>query len=348
MRSARAREHLCAALTCLAVLALTWPLRADERPDRLPRGTIGEASACYSNLDYACVTDLLALMPVWYAPEIPGDVPEGVRSAEVPLLLEAGRILAVSHLALGQTLAAKRVLRWLLMLDPEFLPIGPEIPPRFIGVFHEVRAQEIAPHMGRGIVSTATGRAVGIGIVARVRQAALVVAELEAERNRPRPLDLDLGLRAGAGWVALTRQDAETFADAPSFAIGLDLVIDDTGWIISAEVSGSVHEVKVDDLIRSEEDTFRVLNLMASGGYELRFDWFGLRPSVGVGMGAFGLLAFFEQVGPALSARLNLDFHFPTRLLLSATGELRAVTVFDDGPLTSFLFVLGVGVGTRF
>ena len=65
---------------------------AEDKPDKLPLELLAEASACYEVLDYACVTDLLALLPVWYQPSRVGAVPDGVALDQVPELLEAGRI----------------------------------------------------------------------------------------------------------------------------------------------------------------------------------------------------------------------------------------------------------------
>ncbi len=347
MRSAsRAASAFAVALSAMALSATC--ASADERPQRLPRDTLARASTCYVNLDYPCVTDLLALLPVWYEPPAPGAVPPGVRLVEVPLLLEAGRILGVSHLVLDQTRSARRVFRWLLALDPGYVLAGSEIPPRYIQIFLEVRAELIAPPVAHEITAVAAGRALGLGLRPRVVRRAVEIARLEAEVNLPRPLQLELGLRAGAGWVGLTRRDAEVFSDAAGFLLGVDLFVDDTGYLLSADVGGSIHDVKLEDLIQEGQDSFRIMHLMVSGGREWRFAWFGLRPSLGVGMGAFGVSAFFEEVGPAVSARLSLDAHAPTAFLLSLRGELRSVTVFDGGPLTSVIFIGGLDVGTRF
>ena len=48
----------------------------------------------------------------------------------------------------------------------------------------------------------------------------------------------------------------------------------------------------------------------------------------------------------SVSMKLNLEAHLPSKMFVSLTGELRAVTVFEETALTSLLFVTGAGVGT--
>ncbi len=335
------------------ILCCSWhpcaQAQGDSRPAQVPRQTIAEAQACYQELDYACVTDLLALLPIWYASKGDGTLPPGVKRDDVPTLLEAGRILAVSHLALRQVRAARRVFRWQLSLSPSYELSGPEVPPRFFKVFYEVRAERLAPGLAHRAVGTA--RALGQGVWTR-RRAVLVsdaVAELEAKRAAmPPPFKLGFGLRAKLGWVSLTGQDTGVFESSVGGSVGLDVDLGQSGWGVGLEAGGSFHPVISEDLVDPSQNELRLLHLVLLGSHEWRVGWFGFEPGVGLGVESFGVADFFEEMGVLTNARMTVNLYPPTGVMFSMTGELRGVTVFEQGARTSAVPVLSFGVGTDF
>lgn len=344
------------ALACLCGLAasLAWaaPTHAEDKPARLPLELLAEASACYEVLDYACVTDLLALLPVWYQPSRVGAVPEGVAPAQVPELLEAGRILAVSHLALRQNRAARRVFRWQLMLEPTYALEGDEVPPRFFRVFFEVHAQEAAQPMSQRAVTRALGMVSALGVSGQAAVVAEEVAELERRLALPpSPLELDVGLRVGLGWVALTGQDSEVYDSAAGLTIGLDVILGDTGWVVGLETGGSLHAIVLEDLLLPQGQEAPDLNTffaVVHGGYEWRLAWLGLRSGVAAGVGGFGLDAFFERTGVSVDARLAMLAYSRSALYFTVQGQMRSTSIVDDGLRTSVSFSASLALGTMF
>lgn len=348
------------ALACLCGLtaSLAWaasagvPVHAKDRPARLPLELLAEASACYEVLDYACVTDLLALLPVWYQPVRVGAVPEGVTPAQVPELLEAGRLLAVSHLALRQNRAARRVFRWQLMLDPGYTLEGDEVPPRFFRVFFEVHAQEAAQPVSQRAATHASGMASALGVTGQAGRVAEEVAELERRLALPPPpLELDVGLRVGLGWVALTGQDREVYDSAAGLVVGLDVVLGDTGWVVGVETGGSLHTIALEDLLLPQGQEVPDLNTffaVVHGGYEWRLAWLGLRSGVAAGVGGFGLDAFFERTGVSVDARLAMLAYSRSALYFAVQGQMRSTSIIDDGLRTSVTFSASLALGTIF
>lgn len=325
---------------------------AEDKPDKLPLELLAEASACYEVLDYACVTDLLALLPVWYQPSRVGAVPDGVALDQVPELLEAGRILAVSHLALRQNRAARRVFRWQLMLDPEYVLEGDEVPPRFFRVFFEVHAQESAQPVSQRAVVQALGMTSSMSVVGRAGLVALEIVELERRLALPPPpLKLDVGLRVGLGWVALTGQDSEVYDSAAGLTVGLDVILGDTGWVVGLESGGSLHTIALDDLLLPQGQDRPDLNTFFAtvyAGREWRLAWLGLRPGVALGVGGFGLDAFFDRTGASFDARLAALAYSRSALYFSVQGLVRSTSILDEGLRTSLTFDASLAVGTMF
>lgn len=342
-------------MTLLAALAalLLAPRHADaqkKRPDRLPIGDILKAQSCYNSLDYRCVVDILAPLPDWYDPLRVGLRPEGLSPPDVALALEAGRILALSHLALGANARARLVFLWMLRVDPLYQLAGSEVAPNSFRVFFEVRAAILGPRLAFDVAARAAANPLTAHLRQRAQRTARRIFDLQQPAQPPPPLRLDLLPRAGLRYVALLGRDADTYDDALGVDLGLDLHLPASPWVFGATVAWASHSVRLQDLLLPEQDNLQTLQVFARGGLQLRYGPLALRPYVGLGPTAFGLDQLFSNVALTGLAGLNTSLLLlQDRLILSLEADARPLLVFSSqGPLVSLTLVSGISLSTSF
>ena len=335
-------------MVSLGALAWATSATAQERPEQLPLPQIFKAVACYGNLNYPCVVELLEAIPGWYPVERPGRLPGGLRAVDVPVALEAGRILGVSFLALGEEERAREVFRWVLGLDPGYTLAGSEIPPNFIGIYLEVRADMTGAAVAEGVTVRSYVRAVTRGRVERAQR----VARRLASRPRivePREPVVRVMPQVGVGWVVLGGRDAEVYGDGFGLRLGVDAAVGDRAWRFGVQALYSQHEVTLTDLLDQEQTNLEMLHVVGALGYELRLERFGVRPMVGVGATLFGVSELTERVTPAgLLGVSGLAYIGPSvRLRVDLEGW--GVMARPEGELLgSALLSVGGGVGFIF
>lgn len=345
-QSAPTRRMLGVALVALVSALFCQATHADE----FPRTTLGRAASCYYALDYDCVVKLLESLPDDYPPAIEGQLPGGLRPLDLPLLLEAGRILAVAQLALGDEPRAREVFAWLLEIDPEFLVTGTEVPPRFLAVFYEVRARVLAPPLGVGFAVRGRSIAVARGRVVAARGTATRVAALPPDPGElPRKREaLRVSVGAGSRWVALTRGDASVYDGALGFVGGGRIVFDER-WVAGVEVGASVHEVALDNLLVPTEPELRVLTVAAQGGYHQRvLEGVAVEPSLSLGLATWGVSAWAQRSGPAFGAQVAVPISWLRPVYLSLEAGAVAVTPLQGDARTSVLLRGGLNAGAVF
>jgi len=344
-------EHawLAAWLVAAAVCVASAPAAAQRRPDRLPIVDILKAQSCYSNLDYRCVVDILAPLPDWYLPQTVGGRPEGLSAADVPVALEAARILALSHLALGANARARLVFAWMLRVDPDYDLTGSEVSPSSHTVFVQVRARLFGPRLAHYVAA----RAVANVVVGRRRSRAVAIADRIRARldatTVPTELTVRFIPRVGSRWVMLTGEDAQKYSDALSLELGMDVLIDRTGWSFGFTIGYEVHDVELTDLLVGERNQLEVLHIVGRVGYEWRWGPLGLRPIVGLGPTAFGTRELFEAVGLTGLVGVDLLGHLGQRLVLTAQVAQQPTLVFTNQSVrVSDTWLLGGALGVRF
>lgn len=321
---------------------------AQSRPERLPVVDVLKAQGCYSNLDYRCVVDILAPLPEWYFPPTVGARPPGLSAADVPVALEAGRILALSHLALGANARARLVFAWMLRVDPAYELTGAEVSPSSWTVFVQVRARLFGPRLAHHVVA----RAVSNVVVSRRRARAVAIAEkirARLDAHPPPGLTVRFVPRVGTRWVMMTGDDARVYGDAASLELGMDMLVDRTGWSFGFTIGYASHDVTLADLLVAERDQLEVLHVLGHGGYEWRWSLLGVRPVLGLGPTAFGTRDIFEAVG--LTGLVGVDglLHLGERLVLTVEGARQTTLVLaNQQALLSGTWLLGGAVGVRF
>jgi hypothetical protein len=330
----------------LALLVWT-PCQAQE----FPRTTLGRAATCYYALDYQCVVDALDELDDRYPPAGAGLLPRGVRPLDLPLLLEAGRILAVAHLALGDRAKARAIFRWLLEIDADFLVAGTEVPPRFLGVFYEVRASALAPPRAWATVGVAAALSVARGRLLAGRATGGRVADLEPENKDPEPLPpepLLLSLCAVPVWVVPTGTDAETYGGATGLGLGGHLIFDEA-WVIGVNALFSKHPVILENLVVPSQPDLHVFMAAASGAYQFRWaEWVRFQPGISVGYATYGLEEWMQRNGVVLGVQLDIQLPIYSPIVVAGQVGSRTVLPFQSGRRSSTLLTAGLGVGATF
>lgn len=341
------------ALACALALVLCWaPVSARaQQPAQappVPLPEVGRAAACYANLNYTCVVDRLEGFPRLYWPPESGQRPPGVRPLDIPILLDAGRILAISYLALDREPEARQVFAWLLRLDLRFALSGSEIPPRFYRVFLEERALALAPALAAEVGARGQGRGAAAGRRQEVLQVAGRVAVLPLPKQAPPPVLVPppprelWSLRAGVLWQALTRADADSYDSGAGWQLGGEWY-PAPSWSLGLEVAASSHRVTVPDLLRPGSRRLHLEHLTALLGYELRLGRLGLRPELGLGGSLLGVERSVESAGLAGSARMGARLWLWGPVVLTAWGELRTLSVWRGGQLRTSTLLGGAG-----
>ena len=312
----------------------------------LPLTTVFKAIACYGNLNYDCVVELLSSIPSSY----PGARPsEGMRAVDLPVALEVGRILGVSYLALNQENSARETFRWLLALDEGFVMSGTEISPAYSRIFYEERAflkggNEATTLSQQALVKTLTLAMKGSG-----EQVAHRVSKLPLKVEASDTLQLIMSPFVDVSWVSLSGQDAEVFDDTLGFGVGVGFAHEGGGLHLEASLGYSEHNVSLENLLDVRQRTLQFAHLVGTGGYEWRLGRVGLRPVVGVGFASYGVLSATDQIASQFSAGhvLTVRFLAGAQIYLRVEG-VGLLTLFDDVWLTSALLKSSVGLGVGF
>ncbi len=337
-------------LVCVGLCA--WGVAQTPRPAQaqaVPLADLGRAASCYNNLNYECVVALLGELPSRYWPEALERPPRGVRALDLPLLVDAGRVLALSYLALGQEAQAQEVFRWLLRLDGAFVLTGSEVPPRFSEIFAQEQAEVFGPRVGGLIGARAGARAAGLGRAGSAPEVALRVDALPPDKEPPHKLPdpSPQGVwetHAGLAWLLPTRADGQTYSAGLGFLAACAWRAP-TGWLVGGELGAARHEVTLDDLISTPAPALRWAYAAGLVGGELDLGRASLRVVAGAGLGAF-------DVGPQrdlslaalLRGGLRVEVWGPTFFLTH--GELRTLSVVAHGGIfTSTLLGATLSLG---
>jgi hypothetical protein len=336
----------------LVVVALLVAAASPAQAQRseFPRTTLGRAASCYYALDYDCVVELLSSLPTDYPAAGGDEIPGGLRPLDLPLLLEAGRILAVAQLALGKEGQAREVFVWLLAIDPQFLVTGTEVPPRFLAVFYEVRGAALAPPIAARFAVQARALSVARGRWLHARATAVRVAKLPPiPGTLPRlPEPLIVSVTGGARFVSLTGDDAEAYGGALGFVGGGRLVFDER-WVVGAEVGVSVHPVELENLLDPGKDELRLLTVAVVGGTHLRlFQGLALQPGLRAGLATYGVSAWAQRTGLASGAQVDVVMSWLAPLQITADAGALAVTPLQGALRTSTLLHAGLRIGATF
>ncbi len=318
--------------------------------DEFPRTTLGRAASCYYALDYPCVVELLATLPVDYPPGDRGQIPGGLGPLDLPLLLEAGRILAVAQLALGEETQARSVFGWLLEIDPRFLVTGTEVPPRFLAVFYEVRAGKLAPPEAAAVAVNAQVLSLVAGRSQQARKTAVRVAALPPRPGTgPRlPEPLIVSVTAGGSWLALTGADTASYKSGYGFTARGRLVFEER-WVVGARVGISLHPVLRENLLDPGKNELRLLTVAVDGGVHFRLaQGLALEPGVHAGLATYGVSAWAQRSGPVFGTQLAAQMSWLAPVLVTVEGGAFAVTPLQGGPRASVVLHGGLSVGATF
>ena len=321
---------------------------SSQRPDELTIKVVFRAIACYSNLNYECVIEVLAPFPRWYQPPSPGATPPGVVAGQVGFVVESGRYLAISYLAIGQEARAREVFRWLLDVDPSFVLGGSEVAPSFLAIFFDVRASykglrrgEDALAAARRVRSQISGFDVGEQITARAEA-------FEPPYEPPPPPELDVALRAGTHLVLLAGADRDVFSDALAFDFEVDFSFDTRRWLFGVALAFSEHDVLLDNLVFEQQTSLTVFHASGRGGYEFRFGALGLRPEVSLGLTTLGVTDSINRLG--LNGALGgvMSVYLGPQVIVATSVRSRTVGLWADGLQLSTTTELGLQAGARF
>lgn len=292
---------------CAALVLGISSVAGAQGSARLPLADVGRAAACYSTLDYRCVVDRLETFPARYIPPRPNTLPKGLRALDLPILLDVGRILALSYLALGEEVRAREVFAWVLLLDRSFVLFGSEISPRFLVIFHEVRASVLARDLGATKVWRAQALIVAQGRCAGAVGTAERVAAIPepVEPPPPPPPTRYFALWVGAGWQFFGEREAVLYESASSLHMAADLYLGDD-WLASLDVSRSRHTVRFGDLLIEGANTLELTHATVFLGWRGRLGAVEVVPGVGAGLSWIEVKSSASGVGGTLHARFQV------------------------------------------